>query len=268
MRILVTSDLDRTLIFSNRTKLNDVLYTCIEQLDGQDLSYMSNNTIEILRNVMNEVEFVPVTTRSLAQYKRITIFQHELPPTYAITSNGGHVLINGEIDPFWQQHITTQMNALSLQHQDLCTSFANHLQDTAILRTHDVEGLFYVSIIDEETYDYQNFISLHQQLADVNWTCHLQGRKLYMLPCFLTKGAAVSYIKKKAVYDWHAAAGDSQLDISMLEIADQYFIPQHAELAQSSQLTIMKESSSQFTETFLNDVLSKKNEEAIVKNKL
>lgn len=258
MNLLLTSDLDRTLIFSKRTKLQDVTYRCIEKLDGEDLSYMSNQTIKTLHFLKNTIEFVPVTTRSLVQYNRITIFKEELKPSYAITSNGGKVLINGQLDLDWQQHIAQQMNALTLRHEEVHVNFSTYLQDASILRTHNVEDLFYVSIIDENLFDYAFFIALQKQLEQFDWVCYLQGRKLYILPAFLTKGAAVTYIKNQGSYDWHAAAGDSQLDLSMLEIADEYFIPQHAGLAQKGDLNIMNESSSNFSEQFLQKIVRKK----------
>lgn len=258
MKLLLTSDLDRTLIFSKRTRLQDVAYRCIEKLDGEDMSYMSNQTIETLHFLKNIIEFVPVTTRSLVQYNRITIFKEEIKPLYAVTSNGGKILVNGQLDLSWQQHIAQRMNALMLRHEDVPINYKNYLQDPSILRTHNVEDLFYVSIIDERVFEYALFLDLQQQLIKFDWSCYLQGRKLYILPSFLTKGAAVEYIKNQGSYDWHAAAGDSQLDLSMLEIADEYFIPQHAELAQKSHLNIMDESSSHFTEQFLQRIVHKK----------
>ena len=76
MNVLFTSDLDRTLIFSKRRMLANTCYKSIEQLDDQTISYMSKTTYERLVQLHAVLDFVPVTTRSLQQYTRLTLFQH------------------------------------------------------------------------------------------------------------------------------------------------------------------------------------------------
>lgn len=255
MKVLLTSDLDRTLIFSDRTKLENIEYVCIEQLDGKNMSYMSKNTLSYLTELFSTAEVIPVTTRSLKQYQRITVFQKELQPKYAIASNGGVVLCNGKIDEEWQKHIQFKMSQLPVSYDHVSSHFAESFNKPYVLRVHEVEDLFFVLIIEREKLEDTDYELFKQQLEANDWTCHLQGKKLYVLPRFLTKGAAVAYIKGLSTYDWHAAAGDSALDVSMLELANKYFIPQHAELAQTSSLDIMKESSSNFSDAFLKIVI-------------
>lgn len=49
--------------------------------------------------------FIPVTTRTIEQFQRITLFQNEIIPEYAITSNGGNILHNGKQDVTWNKEI-------------------------------------------------------------------------------------------------------------------------------------------------------------------
>lgn len=255
MKVLLTSDLDRTLIFSDRTKKENIDYTCIEQLDGKNMSYMSQTTLGYLRELSKIAEFIPVTTRSLKQYERITVFQENIIPSFAITSNGGVILRDGKVDEEWQQHIQWKMSQLPVVYDAVQSKFEAFFKASYVLRVHEVEALFYVLIIEREQLEPSEFDLFKQQLEASDWTCHLQGKKLYVLPCFLTKGAAVDYIKGLSTYDWHAAAGDSQLDVSMLELANEYYIPQHAELAVTSNLVIREESSSDFSDAFLKQVI-------------
>lgn len=255
-KILFTSDLDRTLIFSERTKLADRAYMCIEQLDGKDLSYMSRVTYDRLMDLAQQIEFVPVTTRSQAQYERITAFQqHQINPTYAVTSNGGVILRNGVVDEEWKQQIEQKMQQLPLSFEQVPTHFATLFEAAFTLRTHAVENRFYVVIVQPEKVSPEHVRAMKVQLEAQGWTCYLQGKKWYVLPRFLTKGAAVQHIKSLHSYEWHAAAGDSQMDLSMLEIAHKSFIPQHAELANPNVVThrlpIMVEKSSDFSEACL-----------------
>ncbi len=258
MKILFTSDLDRTLIFSERTKLPDKCYKCVEKLDDQNISYMSTATYETLTKLDGLLEFVPVTTRSLKQYTRLTLFHHHVKPKIAIVANGGVILRDGQIDEAWQQHISQKMSELPLLYEQLQEHFAALFTARFVLRNNEVDSVFFVLIVDVKQLQLEELRMFQQELERYEWTCYLQGRKLYILPCFLTKGAAVQYIKSYYAYDWHVAAGDSLMDLSMLELADTCYIPQHGELVQyidEHGLPIMQETSSNFSEACLQQIM-------------
>ena len=64
-KMLFASDLDNTLLFSRRhSRPGDV---CVEMLDGKEQGYFSPLTIARLREVNACMDFVPVTSRSVAQ---------------------------------------------------------------------------------------------------------------------------------------------------------------------------------------------------------
>ena len=63
--ILFACDLDNTLIHSwKHRKDGDI---CVEWIDGKEQGYMSEKVCVLLRHVIGKVDFVPVTTRSVAQ---------------------------------------------------------------------------------------------------------------------------------------------------------------------------------------------------------
>ena len=98
-KMLFASDLDNTLLFSRRhSRPGDV---CVEMLDGKEQGYFSPLTIARLREVNACMDFVPVTSRSVAQYRRIQ-FPAGCVPRWAVTTNGGLLLENGEIDEAWR----------------------------------------------------------------------------------------------------------------------------------------------------------------------
>lgn len=85
------SDLDRTLIYSHRVLEQYAYegeYDLVEVLDERPLSYMSVETKKSLQTIHQSGWFIPVTTRTTAQYERITFFEQELKPEYAVTTNG------------------------------------------------------------------------------------------------------------------------------------------------------------------------------------
>ena len=65
---VLTTDLDRTFIFSERTIGIPLEETrCIEQLDGKPISYISNKTAQLMEEVTaRNIDIIPVTTRSLS----------------------------------------------------------------------------------------------------------------------------------------------------------------------------------------------------------
>ena len=69
-------DLDHTLIYSHRMPIGSDKMV-VEYLNGKEQSFMTQGTFEFLCK-QNCVHLIPVTTRSKAQYERISVFRKEL----------------------------------------------------------------------------------------------------------------------------------------------------------------------------------------------
>ena len=97
--MMFVSDLDNTLLFSHRYRQpGDV---CVEYLDGNEQGFLTQTTIELLRQATQHLLFIPVTTRSVNQYQRIQ-WPIGCQPKYAVTTNGAILLVDGEIDLPWR----------------------------------------------------------------------------------------------------------------------------------------------------------------------
>lgn len=104
---LIFSDLDGTLIFSaSRKQPGDIV---CEYKDNREISCITKRQAELLPGLA----IVPVTTRSIEQYRRIR-FPEGFSPEYALTDNGGTLLVNGVPDPDWARR-TMQAGAGKLQ---------------------------------------------------------------------------------------------------------------------------------------------------------
>ena len=75
--MLFATDLDRTIIYSNKFVENYQTVSCVEHLDGREISYMSHRALELLAQAKTrcDIHLVPITTRSLAQFSRIIPLQ-------------------------------------------------------------------------------------------------------------------------------------------------------------------------------------------------
>ena len=110
--MIYASDLDQTLVYSRRSMgVGEDAPGLVpaEWIRGELSAFMSAETLNQLMTLPKDILFIPVTTRTVAQYQRIQIFQQEVIPSYAITSNGGNILINGTVDPSWNAHVRSEL---------------------------------------------------------------------------------------------------------------------------------------------------------------
>ncbi|KAA6449462.1 HAD family hydrolase [Bacillus swezeyi] len=228
------SDLDRTLIYSK--KMIDAYggeagYQLIETLDGREISFISEKTRENLRKIHEEILFIPVTTRTTEQYKRITFFQEAVIPEYAITTNGGCILKNGSPIREWSSFIDGQLQSC-MPIKDMLEEIAKLPLSQLAERVRTAHHYFVYLIFSEENVGKINASAAKAWAADKGWQASLQGRKLYFIPEPLNKWRAVDYLKSRLNIDEVYAAGDSLLDFDLIAQADYGVSPAHGEVLQ------------------------------------
>ncbi|WMC86182.1 HAD family hydrolase [Streptomyces rochei] len=237
MPVLVASDLDRTLIYSaaalglTMPDAQAPRLLCVEVYQSRPLSYMTETAARLLTELGGAAAFVPTTTRTREQYRRIRLPGR--PAKYAICANGGHLLVDGVSDPDWQARVSARL-------ADECASLAevrDHLMNTADplwVRKHRVaEDLFAYLVVERELLPQEWVKELAVWAENRGWTVSLQGRKIYAVPKPLTKSAAVREVARRTGADLTLAAGDSLLDADLLLAADRGWRPGHGELADS-----------------------------------
>lgn len=97
MKLLCT-DLDNTLIYSYKHELGNEKRN-VELYQGREISFITEKTYELLKKVNQQYQIVPVTTRTVEQYQRIHLGIH--PFQYALTCNGGILLVDGKREDTW-----------------------------------------------------------------------------------------------------------------------------------------------------------------------
>ena len=96
--ILFASDLDNTLLFSHRHRQPGD--RCVELLNGAEQGFFTQETVDLLPQVVQRVQLLPVTTRSVEQYLRIQ-WPAGTAPRWALTANGAVLLRDGGLDRDW-----------------------------------------------------------------------------------------------------------------------------------------------------------------------
>lgn len=229
---LVACDLDQTLIYSRSAfRLTgdapppDLL--TVEYLDGEPLSYVTERAAAGLRELARGATLVPVTTRTLEQYRRV---QLGISSAYAIAANGGHLLVGGEPDADWAARVRARL-ASGGRPLDEVRAIALELAERGswVRTIRDADG-FFIYLVATARELIPDLSELAVRLADGGWTLSVQGRKVYLVPAALTKEAALAEVQARAGTSRLAAAGDSLLDRGMLAAADVAVRPCHGEL--------------------------------------
>lgn len=228
MNIFAT-DLDRSLMFSSKFLEEGMKSVCIETLEGKEISYMLEESLNLLDKVKGTsgLGFIPVTTRSVEQYKRVSSIQD---CEYAITTNGGVILHKGKKYDKWEKHIKEVM----LKYADVFNSIPDIVSPFKYAFEKEmrcVDGVFYYVKMNDNPRDIEEFLDFLDKTLDKNiWSYTLQGLKLYIIPNEISKENALKFLAKELNCKYLMACGDGKLDKDFLQIADKVFIPKGSEV--------------------------------------
>ncbi len=266
--MIFASDLDRTLIYSKvfiKSDLKDIVL--VEEKDGESISYMTKSSINLLKLVHKDFLFIPTTTRSFEQYSRISIFNKEITPRYAVVANGGIVIKDGKIDGNWSKIIQDKMDTI-ISPEEFIETCQFFLSGKEIKSYRCCDNLFVYAVLhDKNLINQDNYNKLILKAEDLGYFVTRTGRKIYMIPKFLNKWSPLQYIMENEKQDKIITAGDSILDLPMITNANHAFIPSHGELFSTHKDIVNSSSNIKFTETdgiqspheFLKNVMSKLN---------
>ncbi|WP_348621674.1 HAD family hydrolase [Paenibacillus polymyxa] len=231
--MIYASDLDQTLIYSKRSlgvPLESPGLLPAEQIDGATSAFISEQALQWLKTLPEDVMFMPVTTRTIEQYKRITVFQTELVPAYAVTSNGGNIIVGGEVDREWNRRIHEQVHRDGAHAEEARQVFGQVLHEDWVVNERFCDELFYAFMIERDRMPLEQVLEKARIMREMGWEVSIQGRKVYLVPAAVNKQAAVEHIRNLTNGGAVVASGDSLLDRCLLDYADYAIAPRHGEL--------------------------------------
>jgi hypothetical protein len=230
-RVLVCTDLDRTVIYSAAAlaltgpDADAPRLLCVELYQQAPLSYVTETAAGTLVDLAAATTLVPTTTRTPEQYLRVHL--PGAPPRFAITANGGRLLVDGVVDGDWSAHVAEQLTASApLEEVHARLGGAGEL----LLRLRTAEDLFTYAVVDRSTLPAAWLAELGAWCAERGWGVSVQGRKVYCVPHGLRKSAAAAEVTRRTGCTRMLAAGDSLLDTDLLLAADAAIRPAHGEL--------------------------------------
>lgn len=232
---LVAVDLDRTLVYSaNACGIVPDPLVIAEDHDGVAASFMTARASELLGELARVSELVVVTTRSTKQVRRI-LLPSEV--RHVLCTNGGVLLTDGVLDPHHQAWSAARI-ASAAPLED-AWSLLREVEDTPWVNlVRSVEDLFcYLSATKLELVPGSWLRRVRAWAAENGYAFSIQGRKVYLVPAGLTKGAALEAFRARSTRPVPLfAAGDSRLDAEMLNLADSSVRPPHGELSHDPSL--------------------------------
>ena len=215
--IIFNCDLDNTLIYSYKHDIGKDK-VCVEIYNEKEISYMTNSSYNMLHKISEKVLFVPTTTRSIEQYKRINFGCDNIK--YALVCNGGILLVNGVIDELWYKESleiikdTTDQMKLAIE--------ALSRDKNVCFEIRDINELFIFTKSENPV----RSVDLLKNTLDLNlMDVFNNGQKVYAVPKKMNKGNAILRLKEKLDAKMTIAAGDSEFDIPRLNLADISFAP-------------------------------------------
>jgi hydroxymethylpyrimidine pyrophosphatase-like HAD family hydrolase len=233
---LIATDLDRTLIYSRRFFTNALPEgQCVEIYNGEGISFITREAALALRCLAAGHLVVPTTTRTIAQYERIRLPGG--PYRYAITSNGGNILVDGTPDQTWTAAVANRIQTSGASLDTIATALTRRLDTSWALTFRVADDLFCYLVVDETTMP-ASFVTHWRHWCQLRgWDVSQQGRKVYTMPQTLCKSYAVEELYTRLLdigelppYAPVLAAGDGVLDARMLENAAAAIRPAHGEL--------------------------------------
>ena len=212
------ADLDNTLIYSVRHDVGEEK-TGVEVYEGREGSFMPNRSSSLLKRVKEHLLFVPTTTRTEEQYRRIDLKMG--PLEYALVCNGGVLLHRGQEAAAWYEdslRLIGESRGELVRARDLMER-----DEDRIFEVRNIRDLFLFTKSGEPL---KTAKRLKEHLDASRVQVFRNGSKVYVLPFGLDKGTAVKRFRAYIKPDQVVAAGDSEFDVPMLLEADLAYAPE------------------------------------------
>ena len=204
------SDLDHTLIYSHRTPM-DGPKVLVEMLHEKAQSYMTGFSFSFLRDA-DWLCLIPVTTRSQAQYERLT-FPEAFRVKYTLVCNGGKLLIDGREDREWTE--TTLREAEDdLPDLERLSERLRELSQQEVRRPEPYYHYIKAEMPEEICH------TLRSEYEKDNLLIEHDHSKVYLFPRKINKGEAVRRFSQRYGITFSAGAGDSSMDLPLLNEVD------------------------------------------------
>lgn len=238
--VLITTDLDRTLIFSPRAtaELGGALPADpVEVAGGQAAGELCRSARDSISALPAHARICVATSRSVARLMRLRL---PFGVPYAIAANGGVVLVDGMPDPQWAVRIGQLVSRAAPAAQVRAVLAGSGAVGGSgapwLVRMGDADDMCCLAIVEPALLHAGQVAAIRGRCRQLGWEASLIGRKLYAFPAGFGKEHAAAFVAEKVaqqagVMPRRLAAGDTDHDRVMLADADLAWVPARSALA-------------------------------------
>lgn len=228
--MILFTDLDRSLIYSKKFILGNKDEINVEKYNGEEISFMSKTSIDLLNELMKKCIVIPTTTRNLEQYNRIEFKKNNINFNMAIVCNGGCIIKDGKPLKEWDEIIKERIRNCG-EFKKVRGEFIKYENVAGITKVGNVQEMFFYLVVDKELFSMDNLQDFRVYLDKLNWDTHVSGRKIYFIPSAIKKEYAVDFMIDYLKANKSFAIGDSTMDVGMLNTADISYIPKGSDIS-------------------------------------
>lgn len=225
MRRVVFVDLDDTLFQTQRKNPHADRLAAVDR-DGKPLSFRCGRQEAFLDWLAKDALVVPVTGRSVDAFRRVTIPFHG----HAVCSFGGVILdSDGNPDPEWlglmAEAAAGTAGTMDILLGTVADAAAGHRVDVRHRIIRDAGLPLYISVKHNagDGVETARLAAAVSPAVPEGWTLHLNGNNMALLPPFLGKAAAVSFLLERFVGGGPVltiGVGDSLTDVGFMSLCD------------------------------------------------
>jgi hydroxymethylpyrimidine pyrophosphatase-like HAD family hydrolase len=208
--MIFASDLDRTMIFSHKNFEFDEKESIMVDFRGDEgVSFITLNSLALLKEISNTIDFVPVSAREVHQIENIRFKENGIKIKHFIAGNGSTVVIDGKVSLEWENIVKDIKKKINIE----------------VIRRRLTE-MFPGKVIRERSFGFELFVSgIHETLLDEfkeddSIRIEKDHRRFYVMFQGISKLDALLFLRKELRYNKIVASGDSLMDLPMIKEAD------------------------------------------------
>lgn len=262
------SDLDNTLIFGKRWVSNENNIVGVEIKNKSEVAYMTSKGYALLKELSQNIHFIPTTARTIEQYNRIHIFKSSIKINYAVTTNGGNILINNKIDKTWQSKIDKKLKD-SIKHDEGKAAAIKIIGMEKIKSIKSADGIYFYAVLNKDL-DRDKLYELNEYFSPQGISIKSVRKKLYFIPYGIDKYEACAYLIDIIGETNYYSAGDSIMDENMLSNSIMGFIPasgglieEERKICSQNNIKISHKTGLESSEYILESLIEKNNSQSL-----
>lgn len=224
-------DLDGTVI--HRPDGREALV--VDRIGDRDVAVWTARAARLMAELRRRAVVLPATTRTLDQLRRARLgdaWEH------AVVANGADLVMRGELDLAWRRFVLRVVQDSSPSLAAVEEIVRRETRGVADARVRSVQGVMVVSVLDDAGPADRTGMrpadlagAIERAVGGADWIVSAGRRKVHVVARAASKLTAAREVARRLGVTGFVAAGDSLLDLELLEVAGRAVCTAEGEIA-------------------------------------